>query len=169
MPPELPRLNVQSFPRPPLMEKTPRHLIVRYQGQTIAETKDAYWVLETHHSPTYYLPVTSLSPNFRLTPTTKSTFCEYKGWATYYSISLPLPSASSRSPQKHEISNRIWSYQSPTPQYEALKGHVSFYTGPWHCFVDGEKVVPQPGDFYGGWTTSELDGLVKGSAETRWM
>jgi hypothetical protein len=28
-------------------------------------------------------------------------------------------------------------------------------------------VKPQPGDFYGGWTTSELDGLIKGSAETR--
>ncbi|CAD6444076.1 badbd52c-4c8f-46c9-84a2-c2b5056fbd91 [Sclerotinia trifoliorum] len=180
MPPK-PRINVQNFPRPPLLEKTPRHLIVKYRGQTIAETNNAYWVLETYHSPTYYLPASSLSPNFNLTPTTKSTFCEYKGWATYYSISLPspfhpLPVACSFSdqpaatePREHVISNRIWSYESPTPQYEALKGHLSFYAGPWDCFVDGEKVIPQPGDFYGGWTTSELDGIIKGSAETRWM
>ncbi|KAK6594610.1 hypothetical protein H4I96_10341 [Botrytis cinerea] len=177
-----PRLNVQNFPRPPLLEKTSRHLVVKYRGQTIAETSDAYWVLETYHSPTYYLPATSLSSEFPLTPTNKSTFCEYKGSATYYSISLPPPFSPtpasacpfedqlvSPEPRKHEITNRIWSYESPTPQYADLKGHLSFYAGPWDCFVDGEKVVPQPGDFYGGWTTSELDGIIKGSAETRWM
>jgi len=37
------------------------------------------------------------------------------------------------------------------------------------CFVDGEEVKPQPGDFYGGWTTSDLKGIIKGSKETRWM
>lgn len=130
----------------------------------------------------YYLPATSLSSEFPLTPTNKSTFCEYKGSATYYSISLPPPFSPtpasacpfedqlvSPEPRKHEITNRIWSYESPTPQYADLKGYLSFYAGPWDCFVDGEKVVPQPGDFYGGWTTSELDGIIKGSAETRWM
>ena len=49
-----PRLNVQNFPRPPLLEKTSRHLVVKYRGQTIAETSDAYWVLETYHSPSQY-------------------------------------------------------------------------------------------------------------------
>jgi hypothetical protein len=46
---------------------------------------------------------------------------------------------------------------------------VSFYAGPWDCFVDGELVKPQPGDFYGGWTTSELEGIIKGDAATRWL
>jgi len=50
MPPK-PRLNVQNFPRPPLLERTPRHLEVKWHGQTIADTKDAYWVLETYHAP----------------------------------------------------------------------------------------------------------------------
>lgn len=45
------KLNVQSFPRPPLLEKTPRHLQIKWNGQLIADTKDAYWVLETHHPP----------------------------------------------------------------------------------------------------------------------
>lgn len=30
------------------------------------------------------------------------------------------------------------------------------------CTVDGEKVIPQPGDFYGGWATSWIDGGSKG-------
>lgn len=45
------KLNVQTFPRPPLLEKTPRHLQIEWKGEVIADTKDAYWVLETHHPP----------------------------------------------------------------------------------------------------------------------
>ena len=50
MPPK-PKLNVHNFPRPPLLEKTGRHLQVKWHDQTIADTKDAYWVLETTHPP----------------------------------------------------------------------------------------------------------------------
>ncbi|TVY33725.1 hypothetical protein LOCC1_G007951 [Lachnellula occidentalis] len=150
-------LNVQSFPRPPLLERTPRHLQVKYNGQVMADTTEAYWVLETYHAPTYYLPRSSLS--IPLTKTRKSTYCEWKGWATYYSLSIPQSSET--------IEDRIWSYDSPTKGYQAIKGYVSFYAGPWQCFVDGEEVQPQPGDFYGGWVTEELEGLIKGSKQTR--
>lgn len=50
MPPK-PKLNVTNFPRPPLLEKTPRHLQIKWDDLVIADTKDAYWVLETHHPP----------------------------------------------------------------------------------------------------------------------
>jgi hypothetical protein len=30
------------------------------------------------------------------------------------------------------------------------------------CFVDGERVTPQPGGFYGGWITSGIVGPCKG-------
>jgi len=185
MPPK-PKLNVQNFPRPPLLEKTPRHLQVKWHGQTIADTKDAYWVLETYHPPStpfpsishlknpkknptnfyqtaYYLPTTSLS--LPLTPTKKSTFCEWKGWATYHSITLPFVEGR----REETVKDRIWSYESPTWGYEGIKGYVSFYAGPWDCFVDGEEVKPQPGDFYGGWATGELEGVIKGDAATRWL
>lgn len=58
MPPK-PKLNVHSFPRPPLLEKTQRHLQIKWQGQVIADTKNAYWVLETTHPPSMqsYLPI----------------------------------------------------------------------------------------------------------------
>ncbi|KAH8648601.1 hypothetical protein BX600DRAFT_442888 [Xylariales sp. PMI_506] len=145
------RLNVQTFPRPPLLEHTPRHLQIKWNGQLIADTKDAYWVLETHHPPTYYLPPSSIK--VPLTQTSRSTYCEWKGRATYYSLTTDGTSA---------VANRIWSYNNPTSGFEPIKGYLSFYAGPWDCFVDGEKVEPQPGDFYGGWVTSELDGIIKG-------
>ena len=52
--------------------------------------------------------------------------------------------------------------------HKDIKGYLCFYASPWECFVDGEKVVPQPGDFYGGWTTGEVDTRwVKGAPGTR--
>lgn len=148
------KLNVQSFPRPPLLEKTNRHLQVKWNGQTIAETRDAYWVLETHHPPTYYLPPSSVQ--IPLQKTSRQTYCEWKGAATYWSVTPPGSSSS------QPVANRIWSYENPTSGFAAVQGYLSLYAGPWDCFVDGEKVEPQPGDFYGGWVTSDIEGIVKG-------
>lgn len=174
------KLNVQSFPRPPLLEKTPRHLQVKWNGELIADTKDAYWVLETHHPPSmykqaeshsrqtpktysidltlycyiaYYLPPSSLKVS--LTQTPRKTWCEWKGRATYWALANPANPSQT-------VADRIWSYERPTPGFEPIKDYLSFYAGPWDCFVDGEKVEPQPGDFYGGWVTSDIGGIVKG-------
>jgi len=164
-----PKLNVQQFPRPPLLEKTARHLQIRWGDELIADTKEAYWVLETHHPPSacsshpdtsarlltataYYLPPSAIK--VALPKTARSTYCEWKGAASYHAITHPSTGET--------VSNRIWSYERPTQGFWAIKDHVSFYAGPWDCFVDGEKVEPQPGDFYGGWVTSDIDGIVKG-------
>lgn len=45
------KLNVHNFPRPPLLELTPRHLLIQWNGKTLADTKAAYWALETTHPP----------------------------------------------------------------------------------------------------------------------
>lgn len=152
------KLNPRNFPRPPLCEKTARHLQVKWNDQVIADTKDAYWVLETHHPPTYYLPPSSIK--VPLQTTSNSSSCEWKGRATYYAVENP-------SKRGEVVKNRIWSYDSPNKGFESLKGYLSFYAGPWDCYVDGEKVEPQPGDFYGGWMTSEIErSTVKGGPGT---
>lgn len=89
-----------------------------------------------------------------LNRTGRRTFCEWKGAATYYSVGSPKSG--------EVVSNRIWSYDDPTGGFQPLKGYLSLYAGPWDCFVDGEKVEAQPGDFYGGWVTSDIEGIVKG-------
>ncbi|WPG99842.1 Hypothetical protein R9X50_00266200 [Acrodontium crateriforme] len=153
-----PKLNPRNFPRPPLCEKTARHLQVKWGNQVIADTKDAYWVLETYHPPTYYIPQTDLK--VALLPSSHSSFCEWKGRATYYNL------ANTESPGEI-VKNRIWSYGNPTQGFTPIKDYVCFYAGPWDCFVDGEKVIPQPGDFYGGWMTSDIEReAVKGGPGT---
>ena len=104
----------------------------------------------------YYLPKSSIS--IPLTPTTRSSFCEWKGNATYYSIRNPSTGA--------EVKDRLWSYENPTSGFIDIKGYVSFYAGPWNCYVDDEKVEPQPGDFYGGWVTNDIEGPLKGGPGT---
>ena len=152
------KLNPRNFPRPPLCEKTPRHLQVKWNDHVIADTKEGYWVLETHHPPTYYFPPASMQVS--LQKNSRSTFCEWKGKATYYDIETPIKPGET-------VKNRIWSYDSPTGGFQAIKGYLCFYAGPWDCFVDGEKVEPQPGDFYGGWMTSEIErSTVKGGPGT---
>jgi hypothetical protein len=48
-----------------------------------------------------------------------------------------------------------------------LKDFLAFYASRVdECFVDGERVVPQPGDFYGGWITSHVKGPFKGAPGT---
>jgi len=67
-----------------------------------------------------------------------------------------------------EVKGKIWSYEAPTPPFKDIRGYLSFYASgvPWECFVDGEKVQAQEGDFYGGWVTSELEGRMKGGPGT---
>ncbi|KAI4198579.1 MAG: hypothetical protein LQ346_002732 [Caloplaca aetnensis] len=152
-----PKLNVHNFPRPPLLEKTPRHLQIKWNNKLIADTKDAYWVLETTHPPTYYLPPSSLL--VPLTRSSHSSFCEWKGAATYWNIAKP-------DNESEVVKNRIWSYPQPTKGFSPIKDYLSFYAGPWDCYVDGERVEPQPGDFYGGWVTSDIEGPIKGGPGT---
>jgi len=83
----------------------------------------------------------------------RQSLCEWKGRASYYDL---------KTPTGQPVRARIWTYKSPTGRFSPLKDHIAFYVGPWTCEVDGEKVVPQDGDFYGGWKISDIDGGKSG-------
>lgn len=113
-------------------------------------------VLETSHPPTYYIPRDDVRPEF-LQPGSGRSFCEWKGSASYWSVQVG----------DRRAMNAAWSYESPTPSFAAIQGHLAFYPSRMDaCFVDGERVQAQPGDFYGGWITSDLEGPFKGTPGT---
>ncbi len=89
-----------------------------------------------------------------LKATKKSSFCEWKGVASYWTVSVADQTAE----------NAAWSYESPNPNFIAIKGHLAFYPSLAECYVDDERVEAQPGDFYGGWITREVVGPFKGAA-----
>ena len=154
--------SVWDYPRPPRLEVVPQRLRILHAGQTIADTalsgEPALRILETSHPPVYYLPRAAIAMELLVPSNAQQSFCEFKGLATYWSVSIP----------GHESPNAAWSYESPSPSYAALRGHLAFYaTRVDECWVGDERVVPQPGDFYGGWITSNLRGPFKGAPGTR--
>ena len=152
---KLARENVQSYPRPPAIDVVRQRLVVRLGGQIIADTTRGLRILETHHAPTYYLPLEDISGG--LTPVQGQSFCEWKGVARYFDVRGGTATAP----------RAAWSYDAPSPQFKVIAGYIAFYAGLMEaCFVGGEIVLPQPGDFYGGWVTSNLDGIPKGARGT---
>jgi uncharacterized protein (DUF427 family) len=151
----LPRENVQSYPRPPALEPVPHRLLIVLGGAVVADTTRALRVLETHHAPTYYLPAGDIRAILR--PAPGSSFCEWKGVARYFDV-LSGPATAIRA---------AWAYDSPSPRFAALSGHAAFYAAQMdEAWIGETRVTPQPGDFYGGWVTPNLEGRIKGAPGT---
>ncbi|MEJ6393787.1 DUF427 domain-containing protein [Gymnodinialimonas sp. 2305UL16-5] len=152
----LPVEHVQDYPRPPALEPVAQPLRASFGGVPIVETEAALRVLETHHAPSYYIPPADVLMS-ALVPTQHQTFCEWKGRAIYFDLVV----------NGKRARNAAWSYPAPTARFEALKDHLAFYaTALDDAYVGAIKVVPQPGDFYGGWVTPNLTGRIKGAAGT---
>lgn len=148
--------SVWDYPRPPRIEESSRHIQVIFNGVVIADTQRAKRVLETSHPPVYYIPPEDVQLEY-LTTTDRSTFCEWKGQAAYYSVTVGERTAA----------NMAWFYPRPTTAFASIKDYVAFYPSKMEaCLVDGEPVQSQPGDFYGGWITHEIVGPFKGGAGT---
>jgi hypothetical protein len=65
------------------------------------------------------------------------------------------------------VPDAAWSYPEPSPAFAAIRGHLAFYADRVdECRVDDEVVKPQPGQFYGGWITSDIVGPFKGEPGT---
>lgn len=155
-PPRRPLERVADYPRPPRLERSDRLVRIVLGGETIAETRAALRVLETFHPPSWYLPSEAFRPGV-LRPAPGGSFCEWKGRARYWTLAAGNVVAQAAG----------WSYPDPTPAFADLQDHVAVYAGRMEaCFVDDERVLPQPGGFYGGWITAELVGPFKGGPGT---
>jgi uncharacterized protein (DUF427 family) len=144
--------SVWDYPRPPRLEPAARHITIDFAGVRLADSRRALRVLETSHPPVYYIPPDEILMQY-LTITTGSSYCEWKGSATYYTVQVG----------NRRAQRAAWAYLHPTQPYHALAGHVAFYPALMDvCTVDGESVEPQPGGFYGGWITHDIVGPFKG-------
>ncbi len=149
--------SVWSYPRPAVAEACTRHVRIVHRGQVIADTRASVRTLETSHPPTYYIPRSDVAPDV-LRPTARRSLCEWKGQASYFDVLAG----------GDVFADAAWGYPAPTPAFAALAGHVAFYAASFDdCTVDGERVTPQPGGFYGGWITSHEAGPFKGVPGSR--
>ncbi|WP_077078478.1 DUF427 domain-containing protein [Mycobacterium numidiamassiliense] len=90
---------------------TRRRLRVSVAGTTLVDTDDTMIVFETALAPRLYVdPSLVRTDLLHRSPT--SSYCNYKGFATYWSMG--------------EIDDIAWSYPEPPPESLPIKGFLSF-------------------------------------------
>jgi uncharacterized protein (DUF427 family) len=130
----------------PRVEPTDRRVRVLFGGQTIVDSRRATRVLEGDHPPVYYVPIEDVAPGSLDPSGGRTTFCPWKGTASYFDVVAGGKRAE----------HAAWTYNEPRPGVETIKDAVAFYAGPMDaCYIDDERVEPQAGGFYGGWITSD--------------
>lgn len=123
--------------------------------ETVARSDRGLRVLETASPPTVYLPMADIHMAL-LESTAGASHCEWKGRAAYFDVVA----------DGRRVPSAAWHYPEPVAGYAALRQHVAFYPGRVACWLDRERVAPQPGRFYGGWVTAEIQGPFKGEPGT---
>lgn len=149
-----------DYPRPPACVPSARHVVVSVVVSAatvlIADSYSAWRVLETSHPPTWYLPSADVMPGMLTRSDARSTFCEWKGAATYWDLTVDgsvMPAVA-------------WSYERPSADFEAIAGYLAFSPARLDCTVDDERVRAQEGGFYAGWITDDVVGPFKGGPGT---
>ena len=104
-------------------------------------------------SPAIYIPRADVREEALIDAGDAHTYCEWKGTASYVHAKAGGKRA-----------NRVaWFYPDPKPGYEQLRDHLAFYPRRVDAaYLDDELVTPQPGAYYGGWITEEIEGPFKG-------
>ena len=77
--------KVADYPRPPRLEVSADHVLVRIGGEILFDGTGCQRVLETFHPPTYYLPPAVTNQEL-LIPAAGRSFCEWKGIAEYFDV-----------------------------------------------------------------------------------
>lgn len=146
---------VAEYPRPPRIELISGGLEIYIQNEIIARDCEYIRVCETYHPPSIYIKPSAFTKGTLHQTSGRPSFCEWKGLATYWDLT--------RSNGESIRQKAGWSYAKPSNKYSSLRDWISVYPRCVDgCYLEGEKVVPQPGEFYGGWITSWVNGPFKG-------
>jgi uncharacterized protein (DUF427 family) len=94
----------------------PSLVVVKVGGKIIAETRDALTLREASYPAVHYIPRRDVDMA-ALTRSEHTTYCPYKGDASYYSI----PAGGNRS------LNAVWTYETPFEAVAQIKDYVAFY------------------------------------------
>jgi uncharacterized protein (DUF427 family) len=101
---------------PITIEPAGLRIIVRAGDQVVADTTAALTLREAGYRPVHYIPIKDVDQTM-LRPSSTSTYCPYKGDASYYSITGP----------DGLIQDAIWTYEHPYAAVDAIAGRLAFY------------------------------------------
>jgi uncharacterized protein (DUF427 family) len=110
------RMKIPGPDHPISIEANPSHVVVTVGGRIIADTRNALTLREATYPAVQYIPRRDVDFD-ALKRTEHSTFCPYKGDASYYSIAV----GGDRS------INAVWTYETPFEAMAEITGYVAFY------------------------------------------
>jgi uncharacterized protein (DUF427 family) len=110
-----PRLE-PSAKHPITIEPNPKRVVVRVGDHVVADTRDAVTLREASYQPVHYIPMDDVDASV-LERTGHTSYCPFKGDATYFSVSIGGDQAE----------NAVWEYLDPFPAVAEIKGRVAFY------------------------------------------
>ncbi|GAB2718657.1 DUF427 domain-containing protein [Kitasatospora kifunensis] len=84
-----------------------------WNGQVIAESEDTVVVEQNH-----YFPLSAVPAHY-LIPSETTSFCPWKGTASYYTLVVDG--------ERNE--DAVWYYPEPKPEAEQIRGRVAFWRG----------------------------------------
>jgi uncharacterized protein (DUF427 family) len=109
-------IKIPGPDHPITVEKNPERVVVRVGDQVVADTTAALELRESTYPAVQYVPLADVDPAF-LKETDTSTYCPFKGDASYYTLVTG----------EEEFVDAIWTYREPHQAVAEIAGHVAFY------------------------------------------
>jgi uncharacterized protein (DUF427 family) len=115
-PPETANYRIDGPAHRLLMHDFPRRIRAVFGGETVLDTERGRLLHETALRPQLYVPLDDMAQEL-LKATDHSTFCPFKGTASYWSVTLGDRLAE----------NAVWAYPEPNPESQWLRGYAGLY------------------------------------------
>ena len=112
------------------IRQTSRHIVVRYQGRVVADSRQPLALYESGFAPRWYLPRADVDES-ALTLVERQTFCPYKGICSYYDIGSAHFAA--------------WSYPDAYAEVRRISGFISFEPEIVSVHIDEKQLRLEPG------------------------
>ena len=109
-------IRVPGLHHPITIEPTAGQVTVRLGGRVVADTSRALTLSEASYRPVQYVPLSDIDPAV-LEPSSRTTWCPYKGTAAYYDLRVG----------DRVVRDALWAYPSPHRAVAAIKDHAAFY------------------------------------------
>lgn len=106
-----------------------REIRVELNGTVLAEGLNNMFLYEIMLPTRHYLSPTSITNWGLLSKSETTTFCPYKGQASYYDVKVG----------DTEIKDAIWYYVYPIYESAAIQGRLCFYNEKFDVFIDGMR------------------------------
>jgi uncharacterized protein (DUF427 family) len=111
---------------PITVEPTKGRVTARIGDKIVADSRSSLTLQESTYPAVQYIPLADVDQSV-LSRTSTTTYCPYKGEASYYSVQVPGGEV---------LTDVIWTYESPYPAVTEIAGHVAFYADRAEVTVD---------------------------------